>query len=557
MAILSFLVHLMAAVMLLLFAIQMIRTGIEHSFGASFKRQLTQRQSVIGASISGVVLAVVLQSSAAVAVLVAAFSVDGFLAFAIGLAIVLGGDLGSALLIQILSFKMDWLIPVLLAFGGWLFVKSRQKSWHEAGRILMGIAFVLISLKFLKGAVEPIRDSFFLPAIANYLANDFITAFIVGAFLALVMHSSVATILMCVALLQIGSIPFDAALSLVLGANLGSGLIPIWLTRGIPPDARRVPAANSILRGGYALIILIVINVLLTPEHLMVAGPAQSLISAHIAFNLTLLLLILPFCRLIETPMARILPSADRPGQINQAMASVLDKTALRNPSLTIAGLKRELLRMTEQVDQMLRSIPEIFETGDQELLAELRKQNQSVNGMLSDIRTFVSFVPHEAYSKHEMKVVNGLMDYAIRLKAAGDVTSQRLTELSVTKRSEGIRFSLEGWKELLAIHDAVCANFALASNVLISDDLESARSLIAEKVDLKKAERKSQKRHLKRIHSGRADSFESSDTHLEVLRALRDINSHVCAVAYPILYRNGQLLETRLVQEIGRTDGS
>ncbi|KIC32150.1 Na/Pi symporter, partial [Leisingera sp. ANG-M7] len=122
MAILTFLISLAGATMLLLYAVRMVRTGIERSYGASFQRLLTARQSHLQAGLMGLVLAIVLQSSAAVALLTSGFAASGYLAFPTGLAIVLGGDLGSALIIQILSFKLDWLVPVLLAAGGYLFV---------------------------------------------------------------------------------------------------------------------------------------------------------------------------------------------------------------------------------------------------------------------------------------------------------------------------------------------------------------------------------------------------------------------------------------------------
>ncbi len=269
MPIVSFLLELAGgATMLLLFAVRMVRTGIERSYGgASFQRVLTGQRTLAQAGLSGMALAMVLQSSAAVALLTAGFSATGgVLGFPTGLAIVLGGDLGSALIIQILSFRLDWLVPMLLAAGGYLFVKTEaRKARQMGGRILMGVAFILISLRFLREAMDPIRESAFLPAIAGgHLARDYITAFLVGgAALAFVMHSSVAAILMCVTLVQIEAIPpFAAGLSLMLGgANFGSGFIPVWLSRGMSPAARRLVWANVALRGGgWAILILFALN---------------------------------------------------------------------------------------------------------------------------------------------------------------------------------------------------------------------------------------------------------------------------------------------------------
>ena len=118
MTIIYFIVQLMGATMLLLYAVRMVRTGIERAFGASFKRVVTTTSNPISSATTGLILAIVLQSSAAVGLLVAGFAGTGALGFGAGLSVVLGADLGSALLIQVLSFKLEWLVPLLLAVGG-------------------------------------------------------------------------------------------------------------------------------------------------------------------------------------------------------------------------------------------------------------------------------------------------------------------------------------------------------------------------------------------------------------------------------------------------------
>ncbi len=553
MDIIIFLTKLAGATMLLLYAVRMVRTGIERSFGATFQKVLTSKMNLVNASLVGVGLAIVLQSSAAVALLASGFSASGYIGFGTGLAVVLGGDLGSALIIQILSFKLDWLVPLLLAAGGWMFVKVEQKSWRQFGRILMGVAFILISLRFLREAVDPIRESAFLPAVAEYLATDFITAFIVGGCLAFVMHSSVAAILMCVTLVQIDAIPFSAALSLVLGANFGSAFIPVWLTRGMPTEARRIVFANLILRGSWAVLIVFVVNVAFDPASLLVAGPSQSLINAHIGFNLTLLLVCLPFCHRLQAPIWTLFPDleAKTAGAADLTPESALDISVANNPSQAIASIKRELLRMIELVETMHRPVLEFYSSGDPDQIHAVRDRDDRVNSALDQIRGYVLELPRKNYGKNDEKIVRGLMEYAIRLETAGDVISKRLTKIANEKRKESAQFSNEGWSELVSLHETISANLKLAANVLVSDDIESARLLMTEKSEMKRAEYVSRKRHLKRLQGGSEVSLRSSDMHLETIRAFRELNSHISFIAYPILYRNGQLLETRLVQDV------
>lgn len=549
----NFLISIAGATMLLLFAVRLVRTGIERSYGASFQRVMTGQHRPMQASLVGVALAVVLQSSAAVALLTSGFAASGLLAFGTGLAIVLGGDLGSALIIQILSFNLDWLVPVLLAVGGWFFVKTETKKLRQAGRILMGIALILISLQFLRDAMEPIRDSAFLPAISDYLARDYITAFLVGGALAFLMHSSVATILMCVTLVQIGAIPFTAGLSLVLGANLGSAFIPVWLTRGMDLPARRIVFANLVLRGTGAIASLFVANLILNGGAIGIDYGGQMLVNVHIAFNAALLLMALPFCNLLRGPFEAILPDYPKNAdlQVLSRPQIALDPTNIGSPTQALASLKRELLRMTELVEAMFHPVMDLYRSGDKDHIRAVQSIDREVNACLTRIRGFVAGLPIEMMADESGRAARDMLEYAVRLETAGDVVAERFSVLAGNLKKANVEFSDDGWAELQQMHENIQANLKLASNVLISDDVESARLLNMEKTEIKRAERDSRKRHFRRLQSGEKLSFASSDIHLETLRAFRDFNSNIAAVATPILYANGQLLETRLIEEM------
>lgn len=552
MTILAFLIQLAGATMLLLYAVRMVRTGIERAFGSSFRRVVTTTGNPLNSALTGLVLAIILQSSAAVALLVSGFAGTGALGFSTGLSIVLGADLGSALLIQVLSFELDWLVPLLLAVGGGFFIKSDSRKLKQAGRIILGIAFILISLRFLRETMDPIRDSAFLPSLAGYLEKDFITAFIIGAVLAFIMHSSVAVILMCVTLVAIDAIPLIAGISLVLGANLGSALIPIWLTRGMPPMARHIPVGNVILRGTGAIIAVVLINRSPIMSYLAGMDDAQSLIIVHVVFN-TILLLALPFCRFLMTPIQKMMPeSTSEPEAVPHINRSVLDDATLATPQLALANLRREVLRMAQVVESMAMPVMDIYDDYDKARANGIAIQDDVVNLALDDIRRFVAALPTKEMQKPDQKQARELTEYAIALETAGDTVVKRLLPLARTKCDQSIRFSKAGRDELVAMHERVIANMGLAFNVLISDDLESARLLLEEKAEMARIERSSRKKHLKRLGKGEEISFDSSDIHLETLRALREFNSLIATVAYPILYRGGQLLETRLIEAIG-----
>lgn len=539
--------------MLLLYSVRMVRTGIERAFGASFQRVLAVDTHPLRAASTGIVMAIVLQSSAAVGLLVAGFAGTAALSFSSGLAIVLGADLGSALLIQILSFKLEWLVPLLLAIGGGLFIKSDRRKLKQAGRIVLGIAFILISLRFLRETMSPIAGSDVLPMVASYLERDFITAFIAGAVLAFVMHSSVAAILMCVTIVSIGALPVSAGVSLVLGANFGSALIPIWLTRGMSPKAQRIPMGNFILRGTGAVIALFSCANFPLIQLVDGWGPGQALINTHVLFNAFLLSAIM-FCGRLEAPLKSIFSDQVVSELTNPTHVSLLSKTPQTMSAPALASLRRETLRMSQVVGTMFAPVMDLYSNFDKQQMLATRAQDDVVNAALDGIRHYVAAIPADLMNKQETKEVRELAEYAIALEIAGDIIAKRFLVLAQQKSAQNLRFSKAGLDELTNMHDQITLNMNLAANVLISGDLESARLLLEEKNEITRVERASRRKHLKRLGDGSGVSFESSDIHLETLRAFRDFNSQIASVAYPILYRGGQLLETRLIETIEAT---
>lgn len=546
----QFLISLAGATFLLLFAVRLVQTSIDRAFGSSFKRIVSGNQNPFKAAPIGLALALVLQSSTAVSLLVAEFTSTGVLGIGAAIAAVLGADLGSAIVVKILSFRLDWLTPALLAIGGFLFLKTSGKTSIQIGRMLMGLGFILLALQLLRQTMDPIRDSAFLPALSNYLSSDPISTFIVGVIFAFIMHSSVAVVLMCVTLVAIATIPFDVGVSLILGANLGSALIPIWLTRLRSVEVRRIPIANLLMRGSIAIIALFAIQYPNVYKMIEGDGTAVQLVLIHVGFN-ALLLIFVPFSNLIGQFMIWCMPdnaSATKSTEdIN--IHSALDKNLIKDPEQAITCLRREVLRMGQLAEAAIRPIMSYYREGDLEQITLAKDRDLEINNALSSIRRFVIDVSEETLSKRQKRDMRRLIEYAINLETAGDVVAKRLLPLAATKAKQNIMFSEEGRLEIVRLHEGVMENIGIALNVIINEDVESARRLLEEKADIATRERTSRKKHLKRLQLGTERSLESSDLHLETLRALKEFNSQICSIAYAILHREGLLLNSRLVE--------
>jgi len=536
------LLHIAGAVTLLLWATRMVRTGMERSQKAVLQRLLGQsgrgslRMAGLGAGV-----ALLLQSSTAVALLAAGFAASGKLSLSLGLATLLGADLGSALVVQFLTINPEWLMPLLLLVGGTMFLRGRNRDVRQMGRVVMGIGLILISLQLIGQSTMPLRDAPMLPGIVAYLAGDPFTAFLLAAAFTWIIHSSVAFVLLVVTLAVQGLVPFELGASLVLGANIGSGLIAFILTRTGTAVARRLTLGNLLFRSALALLLLGLLWLSHIPGAYLGPDAARQIVNFHLAYNVILLIVALPLTR----PMARftefLVRSPAGEAEARRISPVRLDDRLIGQPPLALASAKRELLRMAEVVERMLEPIMELYQSADPEKIREIKQLEHAVNAAQSDIKLYLSRIRYPEPDGPEAMRGQELAQFAINLEYVGDAVVKTLVKLAESRSEQKVKFSAAGWRELNDLHHRVVENLHLALNVLMSEDRASAELLLAQKASMGDAGRASAAEHLARLRDGAQQSIATSNIHLETVRAFKTINSLLASVAYPVLRQTAQ----------------
>jgi phosphate:Na+ symporter len=546
-------VQLVAAIVLLLWAVRMVRTAVERAYSAELKRTLGRAErSRFGAAAIGMALAIALQSSTAVAALAASFAGGGLMSVTTGLALMLGAYLGSAFVASILSFDLSLFTAPLIIIGGLLFLRGNSRRTKQVGRMVLGIAFVLLSLEMVSQATAPWRDSEALGSVVAYLSGDPWTSFVVAALVTWASYSSVASVLVIITFGTAGLIPIEVAAAFLLGANLGGTLIALGMTRGADVRARRIAAGALALRGGAAILCLVALQLLQLHQSGLPGSVGQQASLLHILFNFGVLLLGLPLVRPVERLMNLLIKDLPPVGQADIAR---LRQTALvagpqGNVDASLASATRELLRMSEMVEVMLQPIMEIVRSGDKAAIRRVKDLEPEVDAANRAIKLFLTRLDWACMDGAQSRRASDLSIFAISLEQAGDIVARELLRVADQRLDRRITFSQQGWQELTDLHARVLANLQLALNVLVSEDAESARQLITEKDEVGLMERNSMERHFARLRSGDPNSFETSELHLETMHALRRINSHFTGIAYSILSEQGELLPTRLVSD-------
>lgn len=544
------LVQLAGAVALLLWATHMVRTSVEEAYGDVLRLRLrhTLKNPVLAVG-AGAALAVAFQSATAVSLLVASFAGSGIVSGTTGLMAVLGADLGSAFVVKLLSFDLSLLVPVAIFTGAIIFLSAERRPWQHFGSILVGIGLLILSLRLIGEASEPLRESYLLPLIVNYLSGDPVTAFLLAAALSWLFHSSVAFILLVAALAARGLVPAELGVVLVLGANLGGGLVAALLSRTMAQSSRAVPLGNLVIRGVGAVLALAALMLFSPPLDGLGATAALRVVHAHILFNAALVIVGLPLAAPVSRAVERMLAYATPKPRLtlDDREATALDPDALGSPSRALANVTRAVVGLCETIEVMLRSIMEIYGEPDRARMEALAALDDRVDRKHAAIKLYLAKISTKGMSDDEARRTHELLEGCVKLEQVGDIIVRNMLVHVRKKLDRHLTFTPEGWRELSDLHATVLANARLAFNVLISRDPETAFQLVQQKDRLRDLERQTSQRHFERLREGTSKSIETSSLHLDTVRDLKQINSLLASIAYPVLEEHGLLGTTRL----------
>src|ERR687894_795603 len=445
----SVLIHLLGEIALLLWGINMVNSGVQRAFGSDLRWFLgVGLKTRLRAFLAGVGVTTVLQSSTATALMVASFTAGGAVDMIPALAVMLGANVGTTLIVQVLSFDITLIFPVLI-FGGFIaYRRGASSRVKDLGRVTIGLGLMLLSLHLLSETIHPIESSGVLKSLLAAIAPDPLILVLLAAALAWIAHSSVA------AMLFIMPLPWIARL-----------LLKVF------------------------------------PEKLRASDPG---------------------------------------------MPQYLDKDALDTPSVALSNAAREVLRMADTVETMLRSSQDLFREDDISRVDAVSRTDDVVDRLYGAIRRYLSSINHEALSVAEAKRLSDILAFAINLEHVGDIIDKNLMELAAKRIKNHLRLPKDSLDDITSMHAKLLEHLQLAASVLMFQDLGSARRLVSEKERFRDLERAITKKHLDQLRSGRA-AGDTSALQLDIVRDLKRIEAHIAATGHSLLEQSGELKPSRL----------
>ncbi|WOJ91249.1 Na/Pi cotransporter family protein [Methylocapsa polymorpha] len=542
------LIDLAGFVALLLWGAHMVQSGVQRTFGPRLRAILGNAlKGRLRAFLAGMGVTALLQSSTATGLMAAGFAAGGFVELAPALAVMLGANVGTTLIVQAFSFDVAAASPALIFVGVLMFRRGSGPRTHDLGRVYIGFGLMLLALHQLLGLMTPYEDAPSLRILLGSVSAAPLLAALLAAGLTWAIHSSVAVVLVIMSLASKGVVSPDAAFALVLGANLGAAINPVLEgPSGNDPAAKRLPVGNLITRAGGVAACLALLHPI---GRLLISfepDNARAVADFHTLFNLATAVAFLPLLTSYAALLRRLLPTRLDPADPSRPL--YLDPAARETPIVALGAAAREALRLVDALEAMVQGARDALVEGDRKQIADARRLDSVLDRLNAAIKSYLAAIDPDELSEADHRKLHEILTFTTNIEQAGDVVDRNLLPHASKRLKRGLVFTKEGEEELAALMDRLVLNLRTAATVFMTEDPRGARLLAEEKAAFRDAEATATHAHFERMRAGRLDAIEVSALYLDLLRDIKLANSHiVAAAAYPVLERCGELLPSRI----------
>jgi len=528
---------------LLLWGLHMVHSGVMRAYGTRLRQRLgaglANRRKGFAA---GLAVTALLQSSTATAFMVASFCAGGAVALVPGLAAMLGANVGTALIVQVLSFDVSALAPLLVLAGVVSFRSARHARVRDLGRAAIGLGLMLIALHMMARTMAPIAEAPAMRALLGALTGHPLANMLIAAVMAWAMHSSIAAVLFVGTLHLAGVIGAEAAIAMVVGANLGSALNPVLEADRAEWSRLRVPIGNLVNRIAGAVLALALLPALTAALTWLDPQPARLAAHAHLGFNLATALLALPLLPALARLLRRLLP--DGAAGTDPAAPRYLDAAALRTPPVALANAEREALRQADALEEMLRTLAIGFRSEDRDLARRVARLNGVVDGLNRAVQAYLAGLRGDLLGDDEQRRIAEIQGFTLNLESAGDVLERSLARVASRWARDGTALPESMMDDIQAMHLRALEQLQLAVAAFMREDAAAARRLIAEKERMRVEEAETARAF---ADARGPAAVAAQGLLLEVARDLKRVGGHLAATAHPLLERIGALRASRL----------
>jgi phosphate:Na+ symporter len=247
------------ALALFIYGMKVMSEGVQRIASIQLRDALQRvTQNKLSSFLTGFFTTAVIQSSSATTVMTVSFVNAGIISLTASAGIIIGANVGSSItiwMVTILGFEFNLFtlcLPMIALAMPFLFIKNgRYRHYAET---FIGFAILLIALQFLKSVVPDIQRQqdviSFISGLGNHGLLSIVLFLTIGIVFTAMIQSSSASMALTLTLCLNGWLPFDVAVVMVLGENIGTTIsteIASWVGNTSSRKAARLHVLFNML----------------------------------------------------------------------------------------------------------------------------------------------------------------------------------------------------------------------------------------------------------------------------------------------------------------------
>lgn len=479
---------------------------------------------------TGVAVTVLIQSSGAVTSMLVGLGTAGVVSLPQVMGIILGTGIGTTLTVQLLSLNIAQFGLPIFAVAFTVYFLTSKPVLTRVMAVVMGFGLIFWGLEMISFTTVALKDlQIFAQSLDFLTANPFVMLLAAAGFTALV-HSSAVTVGIAMSLTAAGLMTVEDAFYWVYGANIGTTATALLAAAGGNYVGRQVAWAHCMHRAA-----MVSLYYFFTPQiaaWLSSGEGFRDVANAHLLFNVSGAVLFFPFIR----QGAQLVEKIIRPGPGDREFSvKYLDRGGFESPAVCVAHSERELHRMGDIVQSMVRDSLKMFRQDDPEQIEDMQNRDNKVDLLNREITLYLTRLM-DRHPNCDQNQVMRLISWSADLESAADVIENSMLDLAKKKHSLKLEFSEEGWSDLEELHKRVVDACALALTAFQTGSPELANDLIAKKREIRKLEKTLRERHIERLVARGRATLSTSSIHMDVLSDYRRVVGLVSNHAYGIL---------------------
>lgn len=505
--------QLFGGIGLFLFGMHVMGDAIGRQAGGRLKTVLEGlTSSRVKGLLLGTVVTAIVQSSAAVSVMIIGFVNTGIMSLYNAIPVIMGANIGTTATAWILclntingeSFFLrllnpDSFVPILAGIGAFMLMFSKKDKFKDLAMIMLGFSVLMYGMDFMSGALNPIKDSPVVLRVLTLFSNPLIGV-IVGFVLAVTIQSSSASVGILQALSATGVVDFSTALPIVIGINIGATIIVVFSAVGGPAGGRRVAIIALLYNIIGAMIVLAAFAVMTGLFHVTWGSKIVGYVSIaaiHTGYKTLIALLLLPFSRGLIAMSKYIYP--DSPEEERFAM---LDTRFISTPTIAVqtsSDLTMEMAALAR--DNAILALKTLGNYSD-ENAARVEAIENKVDLYEDKLGTYMSKL-----SGHEMTEADR-SELSRLLHCIGDYErisdhAVNIMEAATEMQEKNLKFSDEAKEELTVMGMAMAEIVILTTEAFLKNDPAKAKRVepLEEVIDNLNIQIKN--RHIVRLQNG------------------------------------------------------